>query len=90
MSLLITSGGVYDLAAVNGIPDRAAGQDSAGSRPDGVQYRLRSGVDDPTFVHKIAFVILSTPDVAAAIVKLQTVTAGTWIGHHRESAITNR
>ncbi len=80
MAVLIIAGGAYAFAAANTIEASAGGYKDAvvsGYTVTGVVYDLDA--TDPTTVDAITFSISpSTGAVVAAIVKLQTVTAGTW------------
>jgi hypothetical protein len=78
--VLVLAGSAYAFAAANTIADSAAGYKDAavsGYAVTGVVYDLDA--TDPTTVDAIKFSISpTTGDVVAAIVKIQTVDAGTW------------
>jgi hypothetical protein len=80
LMVIILAGGAYAFAAANTIEASAAGYKDAvvsGYTVSGIVYDLDA--TDPTTVDAIKFSISpSTGAVVAAIVKLQTVTAGTW------------
>jgi hypothetical protein len=67
------------LRGSNAIEDSAAGTQQRWFLAIGYQHCIRPDATDPTLVDAITFDIApSSGSVVAAIVKLQTVTAGTW------------
>jgi hypothetical protein len=80
IAALVVAGGTYAFAAANVVPDSAAGY--AGSTVSGytvtnIVYNLNA--TDPTLVDAITFDIAPTSgSVVAALVKVQTASAGTW------------
>ena len=77
---LVVAGSAYAFAATNTVPDSAAGYKAnvvPGYTVTEIVYDLDATV--PTTVDAITFKIApSSGTVVAAIVKLQTVTAGAW------------
>jgi hypothetical protein len=77
LAVLVIAGGAYAFAAANTIPVTAGGYEASvvgGYVVTDVVYDLDA--TDPTLVDEITFTVTGAAD--AAIVKLQTVTAGTW------------
>jgi hypothetical protein len=78
--VIAVAGSAYAFAATNTVPDSAAGYKAnvvPGYTVTNIAYDLDA--TDPTLVDKITFAISpSSQAVVAAIVKLQTVTGGTW------------
>ena len=78
--VVIVSASAYAFAAANIVPDSAAGY-KANVVPGYTVTEIVYDLDavDPTVVDNITFKIAPTSGtVVAAIVKVQTVTAGTW------------
>ena len=77
---IVVAGSAYAFAATNTVPDSAAGYKAnvvPGYTVTNIAYDLDA--TDPTLVDKITFAVApSSGTVVAAIVKLQTVTGGTW------------
>ena len=77
---IIVAGSAYAFAATNTVPDSAAGYKAnvvPGYTVTNIVYDLDAA--NPTVVDAITFSIApSSGTVVAAIVKLQTVTAGAW------------
>jgi hypothetical protein len=77
---IVIAGSAYAFAAQNTVPDSAAGYKAnviPGYTVTNIVYDLDA--TDPTVVDAITFDISpSSGTVVAAIVKLQTVTAGSW------------
>ncbi len=77
---IVVAGSAYAFAATNTVPDSAAGYKAnvvPGYTVTNIVYDLDG--TDPTIVDAITFDIApSSGTVVAAIVKLQTVTAGAW------------
>ena len=80
LAVLVIAGSAYAFAATNTVPDSAAGYKANmvnGYEVTSIVYDLDAA--DPTLVDAITFDIEPIADtVVAAIVKLQTVTGGTW------------
>jgi hypothetical protein len=80
LMVIILAGGAYAFAATNTVPDSAAGYKAntvPGYTVTDIVYDLDATT--PTVVDAITFKIApSSGAVVAAIVKLQTVTAGSW------------
>jgi len=80
MIAIIVAGSAFAFAAQNTVPDSAAGYKSTvvpGYTVTNIAYDLNA--TDPTLVDKITFLISpSSGTVVAALVKLQTATAGAW------------
>jgi hypothetical protein len=78
--LIVSAAGAYAFAAVNTVPDSAAGYKAnviPGYTVTNIVYDLDA--TDPTTVDAIKFDIApSSGTVDVALVELQTVTAGTW------------
>jgi hypothetical protein len=78
--VIVIAGGAFAFAAANTVPDTNAGYVASvvsGYTVTDIVYDLDA--DDPTLVDQITFNIApSTGSVLAAVVKLQTETAGTW------------
>jgi hypothetical protein len=77
---IIVAGSAFAFAAQNTVADSAAGYKAnvvPGYTVTNIAYDLDA--TDPTVVDKVTFAIApSSGTVVAAIVKLQTATAGTW------------
>lgn len=80
LALIVTAGSAYAFAAANTVPDSAAGYKAnvvPGYTVSNIVYDLDA--TDPTLVDAITFdVAPSSGTVVAALVKLQTATAGSW------------
>jgi hypothetical protein len=80
LAVLVIAGSAYAFAATNTVPDSAAGYKAnvvPGYTVTDIVYDLDA--TDPTLVDAITFAVApSSGTVVAAIVKLQTATAGTW------------
>jgi len=78
--IFAVAGSAYAFAAANTVPDSAAGYKASvvsGYTVTSIAYDLDA--TDPTLVDEITFDIApSSGTVVAAIVKLQTATAGAW------------
>lgn len=80
VAILVVAGSAYAFAAANTVPDSAAGYKAStvsGYTVTNIVYDLDA--DDPTIVDAIKFDIApSTGSLAAALVKVQTETGGSW------------
>jgi hypothetical protein len=78
--VLVLAGSAFAFAAANTVPASSAGYAAtvvSGYTVSALKYDLN--VDDPTLVDAITFSISpTTGSVVAAVVKIQTATAGTW------------